>query len=93
MNATIFMTTAISIERFLGICYPLHLPPHNRKSWFYILPVLLLSFVLNVPKFLEGEIQWYQEPSTRHGFDEELNVTVELEEELEEKLEEKLEQQ
>lgn len=58
MNATIFMTTAISIERFLGICYPLHLPPHNRKSWFYILPVLLLSFVLNIPKFLEGEIKW-----------------------------------
>ena len=61
MNATIFMTTAISIERFLGICYPLHLPPHNRKSWFYILPVLLLSFILNIPKFFEGEIQWYPE--------------------------------
>ena len=64
MNATIFMTMAISIERFLGICYPLHLPPHNRKSWFYILPVLILSFVLNIPKFLEGKIHWYQEKST-----------------------------
>jgi len=55
---TIFMTMAISIERFLGICYPLHLPPHNRKSWFYILPVLVLSIVVNVPKFLEAEIEW-----------------------------------
>jgi len=55
---TIFMTMAISIERFLGICYPLHLPPHNRKSWFYILPVLLLSVVVNVPKFFEAEIEW-----------------------------------
>jgi len=63
MNATIFMTMAISIERFLGICYPLHLPPHNRKSWFYILPVLILSFVLNIPKFLEGKIHWYPEKS------------------------------
>jgi len=55
---TIFMTMAISIERFLGICYPLHLPPHNRKSWFYILPVLILSIVVNVPKFFEAQIDW-----------------------------------
>jgi len=73
MNATIFMTTAISIERFLGICYPLHLPPHNRKSWFYILPVLLLSFMLNIPKFLEGEIRWYPENDSFQGDD--LNQT------------------
>jgi len=58
---TIFMTMAISIERFLGICYPLHLPPHNRKSWFYILPVLVLSIVVNVPKFFEAEIEWLNE--------------------------------
>ena len=55
---TIFMTVAISTERFLGICYPLHLPPKNRKSWFYILPVLILSIVVNVPKFFEAEIEW-----------------------------------
>ena len=72
MNATIFMTMAISIERFLGICYPLHLPPHNRKSWFYILPVLLLSFVLNIPKFLEGKIHWYDEDELNHT-DEDFN--------------------
>jgi len=79
MNATIFMTMAISIERFLGICYPLHLPPHNRKSWFYILPVLLISFVLNIPKFLEGKIHWYAEDELNHTEDEfdhfELNRT------------------
>ena len=77
MNATIFMTMAISIERFLGICYPLHLPPHNRKSWFYILPVLILSFVLNIPKFLEGKIHWYQEKPAGSHWDpeDELNHT------------------
>jgi len=77
MNATIFMTMAISIERFLGICYPLHLPPHNRKSWFYILPVLILSFVLNIPKFLEGKIHWYPEKSTGTQWyhEDELNHT------------------
>ena len=79
MNATIFMTMAISIERFLGICYPLHLPPHNRKSWFYILPVLLLSFLFNIPKFLEGKIHWYPvDPvDPEDGFNHfELNRTI-----------------
>ena len=82
MNATIFMTTAISIERFLGICYPLHLPPHNRKSWFYILPVLLLSFMLNIPKFLEGEIRWYPENDTFQGDDLNLTSSDYVEEEV-----------
>jgi len=55
------MTVAISIERFLGICYPLHLPPKNRKSWFYIVPVIILSVLVNLPKFFEAEIEWLKE--------------------------------
>ena len=58
---TIFMTVAITIERFLGICYPLHLPPQNRKAWYYVLPVTLLSILLNLPKFLECEIDWVKD--------------------------------
>jgi len=58
MCGTIFMTVAISIERFLGICFPLYLPPHNRKAWYYVLPVVLITFLLNIPKFLEGEVKW-----------------------------------
>ena len=61
MCGTIFMTVAISIERFLGICYPLHLPPHNRKSWFYIIPVTILAILVNIPKFLESEVIWHFE--------------------------------
>jgi len=58
---TIFMTVAISIERFLGICYPLHLPPQNRKAWYYVIPVTLLSIVVNLPKFFEADIEWLKE--------------------------------
>jgi len=61
---TIFMTVAISIERFLGICYPLHLPPQNRKSWYYILPVFLLSIIVNTPKFFEAEIHWLKDDNS-----------------------------
>ena len=58
---TIFMTVAISIERFLGICYPLHLPPQNRKAWYYVLPIVCLSLLVNLPKFFEAEIEWKQD--------------------------------
>ena len=58
---TIFMTVAISIERFLGICYPLHLPPQNRKAWYYVLPIFCLSILVNLPKFFEGKIQYEEE--------------------------------
>ena len=61
MCGTVFMTVAITIERFLGICYPLHLPPQNRKAWYYVIPVTLLSILINLPKFLESEIVWEED--------------------------------
>lgn len=61
LTGSIFMTFAISVERFFGICYPLKFPPHTRKSWYYILPVVLLSVIINIPKFLEGYIDWNEE--------------------------------
>ena len=39
LTATIFMTVAITIERYLGLCHPF-LPPSARKAWFYIVPVV-----------------------------------------------------
>jgi len=74
---TILMTVAISIERFLGICYPLHLPPHNRKSWYYILPVTLFAVLVNIPKFLESEVTWYFEGNAIENLKVQVsNVTV-----------------
>ena len=51
MAGTIFMTLAITIERYLGLCHPL-LNPQSRKAWFYIVPVVFVSTLLNVPKFM-----------------------------------------
>jgi len=52
MAGTIFMTLAITIERYLGLCHPL-LNPQSRKAWFYVVPVVFVSTLLNVPKFME----------------------------------------
>ena len=71
---TIFMTVAISIERFLGICYPLHLPPQNRKAWYYVLPIFCLSVLVNLPKFFEGEIHYEEEED---GFMREIGMMAE----------------
>lgn len=48
---------AISLERYLGLCHPM-LPPHLRKAWFYIVPVVVMAFALNAPKFLEIQLNF-----------------------------------
>jgi len=67
MFGSIFMTLAISIERFLGICYPLKFPPHIRKSWYYIIPVTLLSILTNIPRFFESTLRWKEDGSIAYG--------------------------
>ena len=56
---------AISLERYLGLCHPM-LPLHTRKAWFYILPVVVMSFALNAPKFLEVQLNIEEVNGTRH---------------------------
>ena len=56
-TGVIYMTVAITIERYLGLCHPF-LPPTSRKAWFYVLPVVILSITMNIPKFLEIEHNW-----------------------------------
>ena len=39
------------------MCHPM-LPPHLRKAWFYIVPVVVMAFALNAPKFLEVQLKF-----------------------------------
>ena len=61
MSCSIFMTLAISIERFLGICFPLKFPTQTRKAWFYIAPVTIISIGINIPRFFDAVLVWEEE--------------------------------
>ena len=45
---SIFMTVAISCERFVGIMFPIRCSKYVRKSWFYLLPVIFLRSIINI---------------------------------------------
>ena len=56
-----YMTVSISIERYLGICYPSIGSRVDRKSWFYIIPVVSLSVIFAMPRFFETRlVNWFK---------------------------------
>ncbi|XP_023345153.1 FMRFamide receptor [Eurytemora carolleeae] len=71
---SIFVTVAIAWERYLAVCHPNHYRTMTLtystklRVFWYLVPVVLLSVLLNVPKFLETE---YYYTSTK----EETNAT------------------
>jgi hypothetical protein len=47
------MVVAVAAERFHAICHPLKYKP---KPIFYLGFVVLVSFLINIPKFLEFKL-------------------------------------
>ncbi|TRY77068.1 hypothetical protein TCAL_00022 [Tigriopus californicus] len=54
--SSIYMTVAIAVERYIGLCLPLRrLSRRPCTAKAYIIPVILIALLLNIPKFLESE--------------------------------------
>jgi hypothetical protein len=59
---SIYLTVMLAWERYLAVCHPNHYRTVNtvqagytRILLIHVLPVVLFSVILNVPKFLETE--------------------------------------
>ena len=59
MSWETFLLMSIATERFLAVCHPLvyraHKVRHSPRVHMmtYIMPSVLLSFIINIPKFFE----------------------------------------
>merc|ERR1719270_1335095 len=60
-SCSVFLTVMIACERYLAVCHPIAYRQMNISSSskqrlsVYLIPVLLVSILLNIPKFLETE--------------------------------------
>ena len=52
LSGSIYSTVAVSIERYLSVCYP-HLKRPYRKTWIYFSIIGGITFLYNLPRFLE----------------------------------------
>ena len=55
LSSSIYMTIAIAIERYFGICRPFQRLSGSWSAKTYITPTVLIAIFLNIPKFLETE--------------------------------------
>lgn len=56
MTGSIYLTVAITIERYFTVCHPYFMFSKSWPSIIYILPIVLFSIIYNLPKFLELEV-------------------------------------
>jgi len=53
LTGSIYLTVAISIERYATVVHPFFKMSHSWSSFNYILPVAAFSIIYNIPKFFE----------------------------------------
>lgn len=53
--SSIYMTVAIAVERYIGLCRPFQRLSGSCSAKTYITPVVIIAVLLNIPKFFESE--------------------------------------
>lgn len=53
LTGSVYSTLAITVERYLIVCHPFYTISHKWAAKRYIIPIVLFSFLYNLPKFFE----------------------------------------
>ena len=68
MTGSIFSTVGVTLERFIAVNWPHYynqviknVSSHKHRLLQYLIPIILLSILFNVPKFLESQILYDQD--------------------------------
>jgi len=56
LTGSIYLTVAITIERYFTVCHPYFMFSKSWPSVVYILPIVVFSVLYNLPKFLELQV-------------------------------------
>ena len=82
MSWETFLMMSIATERFLAVCHPLlyraHKVRHSPRVHMmtYILPSVIISIILNIPKFLETKLVTRVFTDTRNITQEEIDFEI-----------------
>ena len=62
--SSIYMTLAIAVERYIGLCRPFQRLSGSCSAKAYITPVVIIAILLNIPKFFESETKYRENKET-----------------------------
>ncbi|TRY69570.1 hypothetical protein TCAL_07634 [Tigriopus californicus] len=69
LYGSIYVTMAISIERYLGVCYPVQSRTRPRRHLIiYLIPVVLFAVGFNLPKAFETKVVEVQDGNNHTRF-------------------------
>ena len=59
MDGSVFITVAISMERYLCVCHPTKFS--RRTVWYYLIPIVFSTIGFNIPNFSNYYLEFKNE--------------------------------